>query len=134
MAEYILPSGAVLTVTPLPYGEAFDVTQMISREVDKIDLKLPTDVDFKDSDAVTKYMLSHIDDIKSPICKVISSTKVLEAAHKCMKKCTYNGLRIVGDTFDPVEARKDFILTCFYALKENVSPFLEGLLSSLSAS
>jgi len=134
MAKYDLPSGAVLDVTPLPYGEAWDVASTILKEIDKVDIKALAGFDLPNSDDFRKFITANINDVKSPLCLILSSKKVLESAHACFKKCTYNDIRINGQTFESIESRKDFLMAAFYAIKENVMPFFEGLLSSLSAS
>lgn len=134
MIKYDLPSGAVLDITLLPYGEAWDIAAAVIKEVQSIDIKLSGDVDFSNEEAMKKFFLDNVNDFKGPICAILSSKKVLESAHSCFRKCTYNNQKINGQTFESKEGRKDFLYACFYALKENIYPFLEGLLSSLSAS
>lgn len=132
--KHDLPSGAVLDITLLPYGEAWDIASAVVKELKEVELNLPSDLDFADSAKVTQYLLGHIRDIQSPLCSILSSKKILESAHACLKKCTYDNARINGQTFESLEGRKDFLIACFYALKENISPFFEGLVSSFSAS
>jgi len=134
MIKHDLPSGAVLDITLLPYEQAWHIASLVLKEVEKLDVKFPSDLDFSDSEKFTSYILGNINDIKSPVCALLSSQKILEAAQSCFKKCLYNNQKIDAQTFESIDGRRDFLISAFYAIKENVSPFLEGLLSSLSAS
>lgn len=124
MSLYDLPSGAVLDVTPLPYGEAWAVAQTVIKEIETLDLK----IDFTNMKSFEQLDLVAL---KGPFCAILSSQKVLEAVQKCFKKCLVEKLKIDGQTFEKPESRKDFLPAAFYAMKENVYPFFDGLLSSL---
>jgi hypothetical protein len=123
MSEKItLPSGAKLEITPLPYFKAWAVTQKVTRAVEKIDIDLKG-VDFKN------IMITDIVNLKSPICALLSSDEIIEAAKECFTRCTYNGVKINDETFEPIASRKDFLPCVFYALRANISPFFSNLLT-----
>lgn len=119
-----LPSGAVLDITLLPFEEAWHVQQLVAKEVERINFD-PRSIDF------SNFMASDVLNLKNPICSILSSQVVIDAAKQCFKKCTYNGLKIDSQTFESREARTDFLPVVFNVLKENISPFFENLLSSL---
>lgn len=121
----ILPSGAKLEITPLPYLKAWGVSQVLAKEVEKIglDMKEFKSIDFKNLLAVDALSF------KNPLCALLASESILEAAKTCMERCTYNGLRIDEDTFERIEARQDFLPVVFSVLKENISPFFANLFS-----
>lgn len=125
MEKISLPSGAVLSVQPLSYEKAWNVTQILLKELEVINLDLKS-IDFKELMAMDILVL------KGPICAFLGSPKVLEAAKECFTKCLYNDTKIDSMTFEKKESRGDFIFCCFYALKENVSPFFGSLVSALS--
>lgn len=132
--DKVLPTGAVLSITPLAYKDAWHVAQAILKELERlkidlgsIDLEQLAKVDAKD---MPKIFLA----LKDPICGLLSSQKIVENVDKCFEKCTYNNARVKSDTFEAREARKDYLYASFYALWENVSPFFEGLSSSLQTS
>jgi len=47
----------------------------------------------------------------------------------CMDVCTYNGVRITKDTFDPEPARQDYLLVAQEVLIKNLRPFFQSLAS-----
>lgn len=120
-----LPSGSKLEITPLPYLKAWGVSQIVLKEIEKIglDTKELKSIDFKNLMAVDAL------NFKNPLCSVLSSDPILEAAKTCMERCTYNGLKIDDDTFERIEARQDFLPVVFSVLKENISPFFANLFS-----
>ena len=120
-----LPSGALLDITPMPYEDAWAICQTFSRCLEKINVDLKT-IDFKN------LMATDILHLKGPICSILASQEIIDAAKKCFPRCTINGMKIDGMTFEKVEARGDFIPTVFYVLKENIAPFFANLLSFLS--
>lgn len=124
MAKINLESGAVLDITLLPFEEAWGVSQAITREIERIEFD-PRSINFSD------FQATDILNLKSPICAILSSQAVIDAAKTCFKRCTYNGLKIDSQTFEKRDCRADFLPVVFHVLKENISPFFENLLSSL---
>jgi hypothetical protein len=126
MSKTTLPSGAVLDITLLPFEEAWGVSQIITKEIEKLTLDIKS-VDWKE------FKMSDALNLKNPICAILSSSAVVDAAKTCFKRVTYNGLKIDSQTFEKREFRSDFLPVVFYVLKENISPFFENLFSSLKA-
>lgn len=122
-----LQSGAVLDITLLPYEEAWDISQRITKVLETIDIDIKA-IDFKNPS------YSDVIGFKGPLFNILSSKEVLEAAKICLTRCTYNGLKIDSMTFEARESRKDFLPVMYHVLKENISPFFEGLISFLSKS
>lgn len=108
-----LPSGAKLEVTPSDFKTAKALYMVIAAEAQalKLDPKAEVDVNF----------------YKDIFCAGISSGLIESALSACMKRCTYNGLKITDDTFEPIEARQDYLLVCFEVARANVEPFMKGL-------
>ena len=123
--KIILSSGAKLEITPLPYLKAWIVSQIVVKEIEKIglDTKELKSIDFKNLMAVDAL------NFKNPLCAILGSEPIIEAAKTCMERCTYNSLRIDDDTFERIEARQDFLPVVFSVLKENISPFFANLFS-----
>lgn len=123
--KIILPSGSKLEITPLPYLKAWGVSQIVLKEIEKMNIDIGTlkSIDFKNLLAMDAL------NFKNPLCAIISSEQILEAAKTCMERCTYNGLKIDSDTFEKIEARQDFLPVVFSVLKENISPFFANLFS-----
>jgi len=124
MIKVDLPSGAVLDITLLPYEQAWGICQAITRTIEKLDVDLK-DVDLKNWQATDLIAL------KGPLCAILCSTEIVEAAKVCFERCTYNKLRIDSMTFEKRENRKDYLPASFHAIKENIAPFFENLLSFL---
>ena len=124
-AKKTLPSGAVLEIDLLDYEDAWGVFQTVAKTVDTLQLDLKS-IDFEN------FTNADILGFKGPVCQILSSKEVMDAAWLCFKKCTYDGRRIVSkDIFSAKESRGDVIPAAFYAIKENITPFLDGLLSYL---
>lgn len=126
MSKTTLPSGAILDITLLPFEEAWGVSQSITKEIERIDFDIKS-IDWQE------FKMSNVVNLKNPICAILSSQVVIEAAKVCFKRCTYNGLKIDSQTFEKREHRSDFLPVVFHVLKENISPFFENLFSSLKA-
>lgn len=124
MESFALPSGAKFEVQPLGYEGAWAVTQSILKEIERTEINLKG-MDFK--------ALSQTDvlNFKGPICALLASQAVLDAAKTCFKKCRYNDKAIDSMTFEKKDARGDFLYCCWYAIRENVMPFFGSLVSSL---
>lgn len=65
--------------------------------------------------------------MKNIICASVASPSVDMALDACMKRCTYKGMAIKVDTFEPAEARADYTEVSAMILKENLRPFSNGL-------
>lgn len=122
--KHKLPSGTELLVTPLEWEESWEVCQQVLSVIEQldVDIKGMTLEDLKAQDVLN---------FKNPICKVLASPLLFGASKKCLDKCTYGGVRVDKMTFSKPEARGDFLMACFYALKENCAPFFGSLLSAL---
>jgi len=73
---------------------------------------------------------------KDIFCVGLSSKKIEACLWECFKKCIYNSgkgdLKIDKDTFEPVEARSDYVAVCIAVAKENIDPFVKGLYAEYS--
>ena len=50
-----------------------------------------------------------------------------------MARCTIDGKKVVKDTFEPEDARQDYLPVAWEVMKLNLTPFFRGLdLSSLT--
>lgn len=116
MREVKLPSGAVLKITPSPFGVAKALYQAILKEVKGVKMNSKMEM-------VELY--------KELFCLGFSSPEVEERLLKCFERCTYNSgngdLKIDDQTFEPLKARDDYMQTCMEVAKENVLPFVKSL-------
>mgnify|MGYP004568317085 CR=1 FL=1 len=68
-------------------------------------------------------------DIFNILMALDSSEEVFNAMFDCLKKSSYNGIKITKETFEPEETRGDLYEVFFYCLKVNIYPFLRSLCS-----
>jgi len=121
--KFKLVSGATFDVTLLAWEQSFDVFQELVKEMEKIDGK---------GLVLEKITESDLDFFQRAICQILGSQKLLDVARRCLKVCIYNGMKIDPKvTFELENARGDFLVCCFLAIKENISPFLSNLISYL---
>lgn len=104
---------------------------------------LITAAPFKDSKALYQSLLaegyglrmdgtsSTITLMKDIFCLALSSKKVEACLDECMKRVVYNGAKIDENTFEPVEAREDYLDVCFEVTQVNVAPFTKNLFARL---
>lgn len=68
-----------------------------------------------------------IDTLKDLACQLLASDEVEEALWECMKVCQYNGERITPETFEPEDARADYLPAAWEVMVLNLAPFFKGL-------
>ena len=125
MDKVILPSGATLEITLMPFEEAWGIFQVVSAVIEKLDINikdLGIDIS-KPADLIN---------LKGPIASLLANREITDCGKLCLKRCLYNGLRIDSQTFEKKETRSDWIAVLFYCIYCNVSPFLSNLISYLT--
>lgn len=115
-----LPSGAVLDITLMPFERAWEISQTVIKEIEKID----ADIGFL---LRGEFDPSELIKLKGPICSLLSNRVIVNMAKECFVKCAINGLRIDDQTFETPSMRGDFIFAAFHVLVENISPFFKNL-------
>lgn len=109
MVDLIVPSGAKVVIKVAPFEDAIALEQAIAKQMA-----------IGGSFNLSTFML------------VVSSPDVYSALMRCLVRCTYNNEKITHKTFDKEEARADFIPIASEAVRKNIGPFEEGLVSALS--
>ena len=127
MNEITLKSGAVLAASIAPFSVSNKLLKTIVRELKGVDVELEN-LDF------SKLAAQDINTLKNAICQILGSDAIEQAVFECLAKCTYNGTRIVRDTFDPEDARADYLPCAWEVIKINLRPFFSGLDLSLLTS
>lgn len=117
--EVTLPSGAKLEITLAPFEAAKTLFQAVLEEMRGLKLDPNADID------VNLY--------KDLFCTGFASKKVEAALAECLKRATYNGVKISKDTFEPVEAREDYMQVMLEVAMENLKPFTKNLLQQFQA-
>ena len=127
MNEIVLKSGATLGISIAPFASSSKLLKAIVTELKGVDIELEN-IDF------AKLASQDINTMKNAICQLLASDQLEKAVFECMTKCTYNGSRIVKDTFEPEDARQDYLPCAWEVIKVNLRPFFSGLdLSSLTS-
>ncbi len=115
----LLKSGKELKVTLAPFAQSKALLQALLEEAKGIQLESATELD--------------VSLFKDLVCTAIASQKVEAALLKCMERALYQGVKIGPDTFEPAEARGDYLEVCFEVAKENVLPFMKSLSAQFAA-
>lgn len=113
MREVNLPSGAKLNVSSAPFKDAKQLFQVMAKE-------------WKDLDP---SVMASPSGMTAMFMAAFSSVEVEKALWPCMVRSLYNGQKIVPDTFEPEEARQDFIPAALEIVADNITPFTRGLFS-----
>lgn len=113
LREITLPSGRKMEVVPAPFAEAKRLYQAFASEMKKVDLKSMEAMD--------------VNSLKNAICAMVESSAMEAALWPCVIRCTYQGQKITAQTFEPLEAREDFMDIYYEVAQENIAPFLKGL-------
>lgn len=114
--EVKLPSGAVLKITPARFEESRALYQAILKEAKGVIIGSKTEM-------ASVY--------KDLFCIGFASKEIEACLWECFKRCTYgkgtSDLKIDNDTFEPTEARDDYLTVCMEVAKENIHPFVKSL-------
>ena len=115
--KIILASGKELVITPASFVRAKALYQAVLDE-------------FKSVKIESKEELGNV--MKDMACVAFASKKIESALEECMKSVLYDGKKVNADTFEPVDARADYVPVCFEVAQENISPFLKSLYAQFS--
>ncbi len=74
-----------------------------------------------------------VDTLKNLLMQLGGSPRLEGVIFDCLISCTYNGVKITKDTFEPEDARADFYPLVWEVLKLNLRPFFKSLVSTLSS-
>lgn len=113
-----LPSGAELRITLAPFSDSKALYQAFLEEIKSLKWEASTEID-------TNF-------IKDIFCVGLASKKFEAALWKCMERALYNNLKITENSFEPEEARQDYMVVCFEVAKENIMPFTKTLMPLFS--
>jgi hypothetical protein len=114
MSKVILPSGAELEIQLAPFEDGRKLQKAVAKELKSI--KVSADLDLMDANFM-----------KDVLCSAIASDEIMDALELCFKRCTYNKLKVSKETWEPEEARGDYIQSSIEVLKANMLPFWKGL-------
>lgn len=118
LREVTLPTGAVLKINDAPFKDAHALYQAVLKML--VFAEVPEGKEKRDV-------------IKDYLPLTLASPEVHQAVMKCFERATYNEKKITDATFEPIEARKDFVQACIEVQIQNLDPFLAGVLLKSSA-
>lgn len=122
-----LKSGATLEIAVASFATGNRLMKTVARELSSVnfDLNFTSFADLSGQD---------VNVIKNAVFQLLQSDALETALMECMKRCLYNGERIVPATFEAEDARQDYLPVAWEVMKANLSPFFKGLaLSSLTS-
>ena len=121
-----LDSGAFLTVQVAPFAAGTRLLKVVSRELSQVRIELDAGLDLANIGG------KDVNTLKNVAFQLIQSEQVESALAACMEKCLYNGNRITPATWEPENARQDYLLVAWEVMKANLRPFVKNLGSLLS--
>lgn len=113
LREVKLPSGAVLKVQPTTFVQAKALNQELLKSLRTVPLTSTNEVG---------------EMVKNLFTTGFSSPEIEKRIWDCFDRCLYNDHKITQDTFEPAEARQDYVVVCYEVAKENILPFVKSLL------
>lgn len=120
-----LKSGSTLELQMADFDDAMRLFQTIANELKTVDVHL-------DGLTIEQIKGTDINGIKNAILQLLGSTAMIREIRSCAARSLYNGNRITKDSFNPPEARQDFLPVAWEVIKFTLAPFFAGLdLSSM---
>lgn len=122
-----LPSGRTLVVNIAPITPANRLKKELAAALTGVDLsglnlaKLNMNVD------VSKLDGPALNSFKNMLTVLIASDKVEQAMLACAQRCTIDGEKVTLESFEPREARADFLFVAWEVIKENAGTFFGGV-------
>lgn len=118
LQEKKLSSGAVLKYHLSSFDNGNELFQAVTSELKDLRIHGNQEIDH--------------DFIKNMACAAVSSKKIQAALWACFDKCLYNGAPITKATFEPKDARSDYLEVCKIVAWENLEPFTKSLYSEFA--
>lgn len=107
-------NGAKVVLAPCSFEDAFRLKSKIEKALLENGIKIEQAFD---------------EDLGQLVLVLDSSEEVFNCLFDCLRKSTYNDVRITKEIFEDPDARADFYEIFFNCLKVNIYPFIKALLS-----
>lgn len=122
-----LKSGAKVEMEIASLSESAALRRSMAAEIVKADIMI--DLQKLDLKTISQADLAGdvFNSIKNVLLVLVSSETVERQLFVCMRRCRYNDVKITAETFEPKEARGDFLPIALEVIKINVLPFFAGL-------
>lgn len=123
-----LKSGAELQLQIAAFSVSNKLFQAVINEIRLVDIKIDGVKSFED------LLTGDLNGVKNVLLQIAGSKSVEMAIHECMKCCLYKGVRLdAAKSFEPQDARQDYLPVAWEVMKFNLSPFFGGIdLSSMT--
>jgi hypothetical protein len=123
-----LKSGAILELKMAPFSSGMKLFKTIANELKGVDVELGG-LDLKEIGS------KDINSLKNVIFQLLGSDAIEACFFDCAKHSLHEGQKISRLTFEPENARGDYLPVAWEVIKFNIAPFFSGLdLSSLTKS
>jgi hypothetical protein len=123
--EYETKRGIKVVINEADFTTSMMLRGAVLKSIKNSDINISAiDLEQLNQEAITKLIIE-------AALSIDCDDKVTDALFKCLARCTYNGEKIIRDTFEPVEAREDYYEIVINCLKENLLPFFQPLLQRL---
>lgn len=125
MSESIaLKSGRELVLTIADFKAGNKLRKVIATELRGVDLK----IDKLDPNMdISKLGRDGLNTMKDIICQLLASDAVENCFFECAARCTIAGVAIRRDSFEPEDARPDFLPAAQEVIIFNLKPFFANL-------
>lgn len=121
MAELKTQSGATAQINVAPFEDALTLNNLVTPYLATVGVVADSNANIK------------MEDLMKVMVTAATDAGIQAQMMKCMARCTYNGQKITQSTFETVEARGDYYEVALACVKENITPFVNGLFSQFSA-
>lgn len=118
----ILNSGSKLELGMAPFVVGMRLFKTVANELKVVDVQL----NLEDMN-LRKLADKDINTFKNAILQLVGSDALEASLFECMKRCLYNGEAINVKTFEPEDARADYLPVAWEVMKYNLAPFFRNL-------
>jgi len=133
VSDFKAPSGANISIRIAPFDDAMALKDAIGSKLAESGVNLKDAFQGKDlkKEEVSDFIGDLIDPLVNSLLSLDSSKELRIAIFKCLNRCTCEGERITGNTFEPPDRRGDYYPVVIECLKVNLLPFFQNLSSQL---
>lgn len=117
-----LESGAKLDLGMAPFATGMKLFKTVANELKLVNFELGLeDMNLR------RLADKDINTFKNAILQLAGSDALEAALFACMERCLYNGVKIDRKTFEPEDARADYLPVAWEVMKYNLAPFFKNL-------
>lgn len=121
MIELKTQSGATVNINVAPFEDALTLNNLVTPYLATVGVVADANANIR------------MEDLMKVMVSAATDAGIQAQMMKCLARCTYNGQKITSATFEAAETRGDFYEVAMACVKENISPFVNGLFSQFSA-